>query len=34
METISSAKWPFLNRDCAEYSADYLTEYADITKER
>lgn len=34
METISSAKCPFLNRDCVEYNADYLGEHADIRKEK
>lgn len=34
METISSAKCPFLKRDFVEYNADYLGEYADIRKER
>lgn len=32
METISSAKCPFLIRDCVEYNADYLGEYVDIRK--
>lgn len=34
METISSAKCSFLNRDCVEYTADYLGEYTDIRNER
>lgn len=34
METISSAKCPFLNRDSAEYNADYLAEYADYHKRK
>lgn len=34
METIRSAKCSFLNRARAEYNADFLGEYADITKER
>jgi len=31
-KTISSAKCPFLNRDCVEHNADYLGEYADNQK--
>lgn len=34
METISSAKCPFLNRDSVDYNADYPGEYADIRQRR
>lgn len=34
IETISSVKCSFLNRDCVEYTAGYLGEYTDIRKER
>lgn len=34
METISSAKCSFLNRDSVDYNADYPGEYADIRQRR